>query len=76
MNLLICLVLAAVATTTTYGQAPEVEEGHLNELADGVRVLSDILTHKSDREFLGPLLSLAPRPLTPIRASSATSIGA
>uniref|UniRef100_A0AAV1UG16 Uncharacterized protein n=1 Tax=Peronospora matthiolae TaxID=2874970 RepID=A0AAV1UG16_9STRA len=69
-------MLAAVATTTTYGQAPEVAEGHLNELADGVRVLSDILTHKSNREFLGPLIRIAPHPLNPIRASSATSIGA
>ena len=73
MNLLICLVLAAVATTTTYGEAPEVTEGRLNELADGVKVLSDILTHK---ETFGPLLRFAPHPFTPIRASSATSISA
>ena len=46
MNLLICLVLAAVtASTTTYGQAVERRP---NELLDGVKVLADILT---DRKF-------------------------
>jgi hypothetical protein len=50
MKLLICLVLAAVATTTTCGQAPAVSGERPNELLDGLKVLSDLLT---DAKFRG-----------------------
>ena len=50
MKLLICLVLAAVAATTTCGQAPAVSGERPNELLDGLKVLSDILT---DAKFRG-----------------------
>lgn len=46
MKFLICLVLAAVATTTTYGQAPAVSSGRPNELLDDLHLLADILTDK------------------------------
>ena len=53
MNLLICLVLAAVATTTTYGQAPAAPAGRSNELLDGLKVLSDLVTDKDSRVVYG-----------------------
>ena len=55
MNFLICLVVAAVETKTTYAQGPELSKGSLNELADEVKVLSEILTEKNNLEFV-PLI--------------------
>lgn len=49
MKLLICLVLAAVATTTICGQALE---GRPNELADGLSVLSDLVTDKKSNYYV------------------------
>lgn len=49
MKVLICLVLAAVATTTVCGQALNERP---NELADGVSVLSDILTDKKKSYYV------------------------
>ena len=46
MNLFICLVLAAVTATTTYGQAPDTRP---TELLDGLKVLSDLLTDKKSQ---------------------------
>ena len=54
MNLLVCLVLAAVATTTTYGQAPAAPgAARSNELLDGLKVLSDLVTDKNSRVVYG-----------------------
>ena len=53
MNLLICLVLAAVATTTTYGQAPAAPVGRSNELLDGLKVLSDLVTDNDSKVVYG-----------------------
>ena len=49
MKVLICLVLAAVATTTVCGQALERRP---NELADGLSVLSDIATDKKRSHYV------------------------
>lgn len=46
MNFLICLVLAAVATTTTYGQAPAVSGGRPTEFLDDLHLLTDLITDK------------------------------
>uniref|UniRef100_A0AAV1U546 Uncharacterized protein n=1 Tax=Peronospora matthiolae TaxID=2874970 RepID=A0AAV1U546_9STRA len=53
MNLLICLVLTAVATTTTYGQAPAGAAARSNELLDGLKVLSDLVTDKDSKVVYG-----------------------
>ena len=46
MKLLICLTLAVVATTTAYVQAAEERP---NELLDGAKVLSDLVTDKKSQ---------------------------
>uniref|UniRef100_A0AAV1U1D4 Uncharacterized protein n=1 Tax=Peronospora matthiolae TaxID=2874970 RepID=A0AAV1U1D4_9STRA len=57
MNLLICLVLTAVATTTTYGQAPAGAAAgaaaRSNELLDGLKLLSDLVTDKDSKVVYG-----------------------
>ena len=49
MKFLICLVLAAVATTTICGKALEDRP---NELADGASVLSDLVTDKKSSYYV------------------------
>ena len=46
MKLLLCLTLAVVATTTAYVQAAEERP---NELLDGAKVLSDLVTDKKSQ---------------------------